>query len=340
MPQIDQSNFVATDIKHVWLDSITNKFFFTDETSEAHGPFDSIEVAQVQLEVYAAGLQHGPDIAEGLAALLGGDDLVDILQKMQQSKWPLLTAAEKDAKTNELLEKVLADVKAGFELNSSDFETEFDALQFFSAQVASATIKELQSRDHLGQALTETAFSVRTMDECLYVLTEYFIGQCFCEDDKVEGSYRFSEAAAKHVEETTIKPFKEIHLQNQMPETDEEISPVQKEAAHKIGVFMQNLTKRIVQKHGAAAGEYLIGYADRIRFTLLSQMPAAERMTQINNGYMEPLQDPMSAVKWLTNHLSKIVIKRDKSVEDGPSQPWNWDTEGEAIANRLLEECA
>lgn len=334
--QIDQSNFKETEAKHVYMDTVTGKFFFCDETTEAHGPFESIGEANNAMDTYVANLNHGAEVADGLAALLGGGNIADILQQLQQSKWPLISAAEKEAKVNELLEVVLADVKLGFEMNPEDFETDFDALQFFAAQVGAATLMQAHAADCLAVSLTKHSYSVRTVDECHEVLREFYIDQCFFPDTKVADHFRFSEEAERHVKATTIKAYQEIALHNKMPTSADEINPVQKEAALKIGALMQKLTKDIVKEQGANTAVYVIEYVDRIRFDMLTMMPPAERHEQLQKGFMSSIDDPMDALKWLTNHLSRLCIIRDTSVPDGPEQPWNWSESGELEAQAIL----
>lgn len=37
---IDQTNFVATEVSHVFRNTVTGKFYFCDESTNAHGPYD------------------------------------------------------------------------------------------------------------------------------------------------------------------------------------------------------------------------------------------------------------------------------------------------------------
>jgi len=52
MEQIDQSEFMKTMISGIYFNKADSNFYFCDETTEAVGPYDSIQEAQKNFEAY------------------------------------------------------------------------------------------------------------------------------------------------------------------------------------------------------------------------------------------------------------------------------------------------
>lgn len=178
---IDQSHFEHTDIDHVFKDKVSGKFYYTDETSDAVGPYDELMQAKNALDTYVK-TELEPDFtvtqlhAEAFAKMLQGDDegAKELLMKAHIHQAPRFTAEEKAAQLAEALPIFMAAMEEFRGVGAAKFPTFDDALRFFAAD-AFLAIKAADMRD----IIKDVGVHIQTQDDAVRIIQDVVLAEFF-----------------------------------------------------------------------------------------------------------------------------------------------------------------
>ena len=57
---VDNEDVQSTAVTNIWKGVVTGKFYFSDESYDLNGPYDTVPEAEVALTNYAEYLNNGP----------------------------------------------------------------------------------------------------------------------------------------------------------------------------------------------------------------------------------------------------------------------------------------
>lgn len=340
MSQIDQSNFEATSVPHVFKDKVTGKYYFCDETSEAHGPYEDLHGANMGMKGYIdqfLGSGEG-SIAEQLAAALEGastDDVNDplnaLLSTLLRSRAVVITEAEMLTKRDDETNRLLEAIHSVF-VPSEKRPYPQDAVTWFAGQVLSAHLHKMLAEDEIEPFLKDPKYNVGSYEAAIVVLKELFIGQAFAKDEVKEGMWLMQPAALDHCFKVVESAFKQLQAK---PDYDA-ACPSQQETTQRLARNMTTLVKQLGEKYGRNTPEEIIKFVNRLRRSLTEAMTFEEYNDFIQAGRMQSLDDMNEAIFWVSNIMfADKCIVRDTSVPDGMDQPWSWNEEAE---KKVLEQ--
>lgn len=174
MNHIDQTNFVATATAHVFHDTGLNKFFFTDETSEANGPYDTLFEAESRMEGYCIAM-NAPKGINGAAIrgmLFTGAEGVGNGLDMLSTKGAILTAEQFQHTVDEMMNTIVVSCEA---------QDVPDGLQLLAATVLSVELSRADSEELLERIQSGLYMTCNSHSEAFEYIQGHFLAKHFIE---------------------------------------------------------------------------------------------------------------------------------------------------------------
>ena len=334
MSQIDQSNFEPTEFDHVWKDKVKGDFYYTDETSQAAGPFETASKAKAALDAY---VDHEltPDPAatnlqnpEKLADLIKDQGMGGFALMMRLLTAPKVTPQERDAQIEPAVLALLDETEKARQPFAEEFPNNEEAVRFFAAGFLSA-----KYHNNLHEAFHNKKLGVPTYDDALQVIREDLLPSMYAEIPGTNllgflGTTGDLESEIRMVVSNHWQRYQDIHDEEKglnkakfQDECMEKSMEFAKEALAGLttGIESEQLEEMFIRVVHHLQAEYIADAADSGTEGLIGFL------TTTNLG--QAVEDREEATTWFSNAIREICVDVENPDLPLKEQIWTWNQE-------------
>lgn len=360
----DQTNFVpVTKHAHIYQDSVTQKFWFCDETGDAsgNGPFEDVTSAEIGLANYVESMEvEHPELAS-LTQLLGSairgktniaEGLHILAQKLARQSCPTVTAEERDAAAKDAVAEVYAYCEIGRQFDLKQYPTQDAAFLHLVSHVVAANIE--MDENYTLDMLTTKGFKCVTPEDCAMQLHALFVHQAYDEVVDVDTTTIYERPnLLKELVKTCNDMWDHINVEeNGSRDADHSQKAVSDKVGATVMAVLHVLSTSKLAKQGKTANELVLEFVHKwqeneVHHQLFrSDVQGALRIF-LDKGLAAPIRTTDDALRYFTQAV--VGLRCTIRAEGEPlslTQKWAWNDEQAAaihaeaagIIKQMLDE--
>jgi hypothetical protein len=349
MSQIDQSQFEATEHPHVFLNKADSKFYFCDETSEAHGPYENLDHAKSNFDIYVdQNINPAENMSAGLKAMMGGDEgpLMGLLRQLSMAARPRISPGQREVQ----ILQAMAAIKEEIELGQLTMTDRFPTVDSATIEMATRIMMSFAGHSDSLELLQQYVVDLTTGKGATEVIRHFFVERMFTLAPGGNGEYV---SAVKELATPAPEMAREMAkgfwtmLKSKEAEGGVDIPAPQLDVTEKLADLAAHLVMEVRRRFNGYEGQIqpedivtafvqnlqanvIIDHADDV--TLLKLF-----LDQNMGASVEDVQEAMNMLPLLLLHYVRSIHNED-CAKDIKEQRWEWKDRGEAKIRELAED--